>query len=110
MCNVILKVDFIQKRHATQEPYDSDLMAKEFMMQFAGIAITVGQTLAFRFDEGGILKLTVENIKALTVDKHKDDTLGSETTCLVGCINGNSIVQFVGSETSQINLVGNSRG
>jgi len=45
---VSFETDFLQKKTTTQEPYDSDEMAKEFLMQFAGLPLTVGQTLVFQ--------------------------------------------------------------
>lgn len=45
---VSFETDFLQKKTTTQEPYDSDEMAKEFLMQFAGMPLTVGQTLVFQ--------------------------------------------------------------
>lgn len=35
----------------TNEAYDTDEMAKEFIGQFCGMAFTVGQQLAFSFKE-----------------------------------------------------------
>lgn len=47
----------------SQEPYDSDLMAKEFLMQFAGMALTVGQTLVFSFQDKKLLGLAVKTLE-----------------------------------------------
>ena len=34
-----------------KDPYDSDQMAKEFLAQFCGQVFTIGQQLAFSFNE-----------------------------------------------------------
>ena len=50
-------------RSTSQEAYDSDLMAKEFLMQFAGMALTVGQTLVFSFQDKKLLGLAVKTLE-----------------------------------------------
>lgn len=47
----------------SQEPYNTDDMAKEFLMQFAGIPLTVGQTLVFSFLNKKLLGLAVKYIE-----------------------------------------------
>lgn len=47
----------------SKEPYDTDQMAKEFLMQFAGLALTVGQTLVFSFQEKKLLGLAVKTLE-----------------------------------------------
>lgn len=45
------------------EPYDSDQMAKEFTLQFSGMALTVGQTLVFSFQDKKLLGLAVKSLE-----------------------------------------------
>ncbi len=40
---ITLTVDFMQKTAASSEPFDTDEMAKEFVMQFPKQSFTVGQ-------------------------------------------------------------------
>ena len=47
----------------TLEPYDSDLMAKDFLMQFAGLALTVSQPLVFSFQDKKLLGLVIKSIE-----------------------------------------------
>lgn len=42
---IVLTVFYSQ----TSEPFNADVMAREFSMQFAGRAFTQGELLAFRF-------------------------------------------------------------
>jgi vesicle-fusing ATPase len=49
----------------TTEPYDTDLMAKEFLMQFSGQAFTVGQLLAFQFQDKKMLSLCVKSLEGI---------------------------------------------
>lgn len=48
---------------ATTEPYDTDQMAKEFLLQFSGQAFTTGQLLAFQFMEKKMLSLVVKSLE-----------------------------------------------
>lgn len=45
------------------EPYDTDLMAKDFLMQFSGLALTVGQPLVFSFQDKKMLGLVVKSLE-----------------------------------------------
>jgi vesicle-fusing ATPase len=47
----------------TIEPYDTDHMAKEFLLQFSGQAFTVGQQLAFSFIDKKLLGLVVKSLE-----------------------------------------------
>lgn len=40
-------------------------MAKEFLMQFAGMALTVGQTLVFSFQDKKLLGLAVKTLEGM---------------------------------------------
>ena len=49
--SVVLEVDVISKKAATQpETLDTELMAREFTMQFVHQSVSVGQMFAFNFD------------------------------------------------------------
>lgn len=43
---ITLEVDFLLKNSTTKEPYDTDEMAKEFLMQFPNQAFSVGQSVS----------------------------------------------------------------
>ncbi|XP_037025989.1 vesicle-fusing ATPase 1-like isoform X2 [Bradysia coprophila] len=109
LCNVVMEVDFLQKKTTTLEPYDSDLMAKDFIMQFSGLALTVGQPLVFSFQDKKLLGLAVKTLEA--VDPHlamKENTEPKKTR--FGKLSGNCTVTFEKSEGSSINLVGKAKG
>lgn len=38
-----LEIDFINKKNATLDPYDTDKMSLDLIQQFSGQAFTVGQ-------------------------------------------------------------------
>lgn len=45
------------------EQYDSEQMARDFLIQFANQIFTVGQQLAFSFQEKKVLSLIVKNLE-----------------------------------------------
>lgn len=47
----------------TLDPYDSEQMAREFLLQFANQVFSVGQQLAFSFQDKKILSLIVKNLE-----------------------------------------------
>lgn len=55
--------NWIDCYRSSLEPYDSDQMAKEFILQFSGMALTVGQTLVFSFQDKKLLGLAVKSLE-----------------------------------------------
>ena len=47
--NAVIAVDFYNKKKITQDNYDTDQMAAEFLQQFPNQCFTVGQPLVFQF-------------------------------------------------------------
>nr|NP_001259506.1 comatose, isoform B [Drosophila melanogaster]NP_524877.1 comatose, isoform A [Drosophila melanogaster]P46461.1 RecName: Full=Vesicle-fusing ATPase 1; AltName: Full=N-ethylmaleimide-sensitive fusion protein 1; Short=NEM-sensitive fusion protein 1; AltName: Full=Protein comatose; AltName: Full=Vesicular-fusion protein NSF1; AltName: Full=dNsf-1; Short=NSF-1 [Drosophila melanogaster]AOQ11372.1 comt-RA [synthetic construct]AAA83413.1 N-ethylmaleimide-sensitive fusion protein [Drosophila melanoga len=107
---VSFETDFLQKKTVSQEPYDSDQMAKEFIMQFAGMALTVGQSLVFNFKDKKLLGLAVKSLEAIdpkSLGEGKDTAMRNVR---FGRILGNTVVQFEKAENSSLNLQGKSKG
>ncbi|XP_030371496.1 vesicle-fusing ATPase 2 [Scaptodrosophila lebanonensis] len=107
---VSFETDFLQKKTITQEAYDSDEMAKEFIMQFAGMALTVGQTLVFSFKDKKLLGLAVKTLEALDPKTIGDGKEPKTRNVRFGRILGNTVVQFEKAENSVLNLQGKSKG
>nr|XP_036674446.1 vesicle-fusing ATPase 2-like isoform X1 [Drosophila suzukii] len=106
---VSFETDFLQKKTTTQEPYDSDEMAKEFLMQFAGLPLTVGQTLVFQFKDKKFLGLAVKTLEAVD-PRTVGDTAPKTRNVRFGRILGNTVVHFEKAENSVLNLQGRSKG
>lgn len=112
LCNVCIEVDFLQKKTTTLEPYDSDQMAKDFVLQFSGLALTVGQPLVFSFQDKKLLGLCIKSLDAIDAsasvqgDKSKQDTKKTN----FGRLLGNTTVTFEKAESSSLNLVGKAKG
>lgn len=95
----------------TQDPYDTDLMAKDFIMQFAGMALTVGQPLAYQFQDKKLLALAVKSLEAVDPTAVMSDKEKVETTKTVfGKLLGNANIQFEKAENSSVNLTGKNKG
>lgn len=95
----------------TQDAYDTDLMAKDFMMQFAGMALTVGQTLAYQFQDKKLLGLVVKSLEAVDPAAVMSDKDKVELTKTVfGKLLGNANIQFEKAESSSVNLTGKNKG
>lgn len=94
----------------SQEPYDSDQMAKEFIMQFAGMALTVGQSLVFNFKDKKLLGLAVKQLEAIDPKSLGEGKEPAMRNVRFGRILGNTVVQFEKAENSSLNLQGKSKG
>jgi len=94
----------------TTEPYDSDLMAKEFLMQFAGLAVTVGQPLVFSFNDKKLLGLSIKSIDAIDASSFRENKSAEPKKINFGRLTANAVVQFEKCENSALNLVGKAKG
>lgn len=92
------------------EPYDSDLMAKDFIMQFSGLALTVGQPLVFSFQDKKLLGLAVKTLEAVDPQLAMQENKTEPKKTKFGKLSGNCTVTFEKSEGSSINLVGKAKG
>ncbi|XP_023725556.1 vesicle-fusing ATPase 1 [Cryptotermes secundus] len=110
LCTIVLEADFLQKKVTTLEPYDTDQMAKEFLLQFSGQAFTVGQQLAFSFLDKKLLCLVVKSLEAADLNAIKAGQDAKPKKTKMGRCLGDTIVQFEKAENSSLNLVGKSRG
>lgn len=106
---IVLQVDFLQKKNATPEPFDTDKMAMEFSMQFVNKAFTEGQSLAFQFAEKKMLSIAVKSIEVLDLSDLKK-AQGKPKMSPIGLLTGNSNIVFEKFEGSTMNLIGKSKG
>lgn len=108
-------LSFLAKIHktnsVTQDAYDTDKMAKNFIMQFAGMPLTVGQPLAYQFEDKKLLALAVKTLEAVDGAAVMSDKANVEKKkTLFGKLLGNTNVQFEKVENSAVNLTGNAKG
>lgn len=85
-------------------------MAKEFLMQFAGLAITVGQPLVFSFMDKKLLGLNIKTIEAIDASSIRNNTSAEPKRISFGRLTANAVIQFEKAENSSLNLQGKSKG
>ncbi|XP_065352960.1 vesicle-fusing ATPase 1-like [Cloeon dipterum] len=111
LSTIVVEVDFLQKKQATQSPFDSDEMAKEFMCQFAGLALTVGQPLVFAFNtDKPLLTVSVKSLESVDPNAMMSGSTVKPQKTKMGLCRGNTLVQFEKAEQSGINLTGKAKG
>lgn len=114
--SISLAADFQLKKNATQEPLNSDLMAREFSMQFGGMAFTKGELLVFQYhdpekNKNFTLSLVVKNIEGIDITAAASGDERSKPFPIdCGQLLPNSAIIFDKEEGSTINLVGKSKG
>jgi vesicle-fusing ATPase len=86
------------------------MMAKEFLMQFAGLALTVGQPLVFSFADKKLLGLSIKSIEAIDSASFAAGKNVDPKRINFGKLTGNAVIQFEKAENSSLNLVGKSKG
>lgn len=110
LCTIILEADFMQKKTVTQEPYDTDEMAREFLYTFPAQAFTVGQQFAFAFKDKRLLLLVVKDLEAVDLNALKQGRDAKPRKTKTGRLLPDTVVQFEKAENSSLNLVGKSKG
>ncbi|XP_058800718.1 vesicle-fusing ATPase 1-like [Phymastichus coffea] len=110
LSGITLEADFLQKKTTTLEPYDTELMAKDFLMQFAGQAFTVGQQLAFQFQEKKMLGLVVKSLEAADLQAIKAGQEAKPKKTRMGRLLGDTVVTFEKAPNSSLNLTGTKQG
>ncbi|CAK9831689.1 Vesicle-fusing ATPase 1 [Anthophora retusa] len=110
LCTIVLEADFLQKKSITLEAYNTDEMAKDFLLQFSGQAFTVGQQLVFQFKDKKMLGLVVKSLEAadLSAISSGQNTVPKKTQ--MGRCLGDTVIQFEKAENSSLNLVGKAKG
>ncbi|CAG0913410.1 unnamed protein product [Notodromas monacha] len=109
--SVVLEVDYLQRKGAGNEQYDTDAMAKEFCMQFHHMALTRMQPLVFSFQGKRILQLTCKEIQVTDIRALKENSKDVKPIqAEYGVILPNTTVTFEKSEGCPIILTGRSKG
>lgn len=107
--SMTVEVDFLQKKNADSNPYDSDNMASEFIQHFNNQAFSVGQQLVFSFCDK-LFGLLIKDIEAMDPSILKgEQASGKKQKIEIGLLLGNSQVIFEKSESSSMTLVGKSK-
>ncbi len=107
---MVLHVDFFNKKKVSQEPFDTDAMAKEFLQQFPSQAFTVGQPLVMQFQNKPLLAITVGEIQLADISALKQGKESKMTKASCGKSFPNMDLVFEKAEGSSIVLTGKSKG
>ncbi|KAF7987816.1 hypothetical protein HCN44_003679 [Aphidius gifuensis] len=110
LCTIVLEADFLQKTKTSLEPYDTEQMAKDFLLQFSGQAFTVGQQLAFQFGDKKMLGLVVKSLEAADISAIKSGQESKPKKTKMGRCLGDTTIQFEKAENSSLNLIGAAKG
>lgn len=104
-----MEIDFLQKKNADSNPYDTDKMASEFIQHFNNQAFSVGQQLVFSYCDK-LFSLIVKDMEAMdpSILKGKK-TSDNKQKIEIGLMLGNSQVIFEKAESSSVTLTGRSR-
>ncbi|KAG5884302.1 Vesicle-fusing ATPase 1 [Gonioctena quinquepunctata] len=108
--SIVIEADYMQKKTTSQEPYDSDEMAREFLFSFPNQVFTVGQQLAFAFKEKKLLILVIKDIEVISITAMKAGGEAKPRKAKLGQLIPDTVVQFEKAESSSLNLVGKSKG
>ncbi|XP_061666703.1 vesicle-fusing ATPase-like isoform X2 [Syngnathoides biaculeatus] len=104
-----VEIDFLQKKNADSNPYDSDVMANDFIQQFNHQAFSTGQQMVFKFGEKPF-DVLVKDMEGMDPSILKGDQSSVKKTKIeIGLLLANSQVIFEKAETSSMTLIGRSK-
>lgn len=107
IAKIILEVDFLLKNKTTTEAYDTDEMAKEFLMSYPKQAFTVGQRICFKVNDKPILEMKVKEQERLVLEP-VDGQPAPKIKC--GVLFAETQVLFEKGEGGNVNLTGKAKG
>lgn len=105
--SVTIEIGFLQKKNADSNPYDSDKMAHEFIQHFNDQAFSVGQQLAFSYNDK-LFELVIKDMEAMDPSFLKGGN-ASGKKIEIGLLLPNSQVIFEKAESSSLTLIGKSK-
>ncbi|XP_061561861.1 vesicle-fusing ATPase-like [Phycodurus eques] len=107
--SMTVEIDFLQKKNADSNPYDSDVMANDFIQQFNHQAFTTGQQMVFKFGDKPF-DVLVKDMEGMDPSILKgDQSSAKRTKTEIGLLLANSQVIFEKTETSSMTLIGKSK-
>jgi vesicle-fusing ATPase len=107
---IVLEADYMQKKTTSQEQYDTDEMAKEFLYSFPNQMFTVDQQLAFAFKDKKLLILVVKEVEVVNINTIRQGGEAKPKKGKLGKLTPNTVIQFEKAEASALNLVGKAKG
>ncbi|KAM9773448.1 vesicle-fusing ATPase-like [Syngnathus typhle] len=107
--SMMVEIDFLQKKNADSNPYDSDVMASDFLQQFNQQAFTAGQQFVFKFGDKPF-DVLVKDMEGMDPSILKgDQTSLKKPKISIGLLLPNSQVIFEKAESSSMTLIGKSK-
>ncbi|XP_070707411.1 vesicle-fusing ATPase-like [Pempheris klunzingeri] len=107
-----VEIDFLQKKNADSNPYDSDHMASKFIQDFNNQSFTIGQQLVFSFCDK-VFALLIKDMEGMDPSilrgDHTSDKKQKQKKIEIGLLLPNSQVIFEKSESSSVTLVGKAK-
>ncbi|XP_018495179.1 vesicle-fusing ATPase 1 [Galendromus occidentalis] len=110
IAKITVDIDFFDKKHFTQEPFDTDKMAIAFVQAFPKQAFTVGQLMVFQFNKT-LFKLSITELETVSLDSLKDgEKRKPAKKTEIGLLLPDAAVCFNKAEGANIMLTGQSKG
>ncbi|XP_029978120.1 vesicle-fusing ATPase [Sphaeramia orbicularis] len=103
-----VEIDFLQKKNADSNSYDSEEMARLFVQHFNNQAFSLQQQVLFSFCDK-LFGLVIKDIEAMDPSILKGDHVPGRNRRLRSFAAGNSQVIFEKSEASSMTLIGKAK-
>jgi len=107
-----VELDFLSKKNATLDPFNTDMMANDLLQQFGNQAFTVGQLFNFQLQDQNkkVLSAVVKTIEAADLNASIEGKASAKRKIQIGQLLPNSAIIFEKAEGSSLNLIGKSKG
>ena len=108
--SMVVDIDFFNKKKVTQDNYDTDMMAKEFLNQFPNQVFTLGQPVVFQFKNMPLTQLIIKDIECTDLHALQSGRDVKPQKVNHGISLPNTAIVFEKAEGSPIHLIGKSKG
>ncbi|XP_077594685.1 vesicle-fusing ATPase-like [Stigmatopora nigra] len=109
LSSMMVEIDFLQKKNADSNLYDSDVMATDFIQQFNQQAFTIGQQMVFKFGDKPF-EVLVKEMECMDPSILKGNQGSNNKTKVdIGLLLANSQVIFEKAGNSSMTLIGKSK-
>merc|ERR1712223_790544 len=103
-------VDFQNKKKTTKDPFQTEEMMKEFLMQFASQVFSVGQPIIFQFKSMPLLLITIKELEIADLSALQSGKASKGKAAEIGISLPDTAITFEKGEGSALFLAGSAKG
>ena len=110
IASMTVTVDFQNKKKTCKDPFQTEEMMKEFLMQFASQVFSVGQPIIFQFKSMPLLLITIKELEIADLSALQSGKASKGKAAEIGISLPDTAITFEKGEGSALFLAGSAKG